>query len=172
VGDEHFAGNMENLMILIIAIQVVFFQLDSSILNGTKDMKRKVWLSAVASALSIALSFLLIPKFQVIGLCISTISGRLVYSIGFPLLLKQKMRDRLTVFDGSKIRMFVAGISLFFISAYLGHIILWKSWFQLVFAGFTSLLVSMLLFWFIGMSKEARALSLKAFSGIRWLKMN
>ena len=172
VGNKHYAGNFENFLILVIAIQVIFFQLDSSILNASMDMKRKVKLSAWAAAFSIALSFILIQRFQIIGLCISTICGRLFYSIGFPVLLKRRMEMKVNFFNFKDMRMFITGISLFALTTVLGAYLVINNWFMLIISGVLSVMLAGFIFWVTGMNETDRKEALQAVSTIKWFKMN
>ena len=172
VGKEHYAGNVENLLILLIAVQVIFFQLDSSILNATLDMKKKVLLSACASALSILLYFLLVPQFQIIGLCISTIIGRMFYTIGFPLLLKQRMKVDESIFPMHQLRPFIVSIFLFVSATYFGGIISLHNWLYFMGAGAIILVAAAGLFLFVGMQSAQRAETWKVVSGIKLFRMD
>jgi O-antigen/teichoic acid export membrane protein len=167
VGAEHYAGNFENLLILLIAVQIIFFQLDSTILNASLDMRRKVALSACASILSITLAFILVPKFSIAGLCISTLTGRLFYSIGFPLLLKRRMKDDATFFSIQQLRPFIIAFCLFGLATYAGGAFNFSTWLQLLVAGLFTLVITGLVFWMTGMSIRERQETWKILSGIK-----
>lgn len=172
VGQKHYAGNWENLLIFLIALQVIFFQLDSSILNATLDMKRKVLLSACAAALSIILSFLLVPRFQIVGLCISTIIGRMFYSIGFPLLLNKRMRRGTPFINGSQLRMLIVGILLFTLATITGRLLHFHSWVHLIMTGCFTAVISGAFFWLLGFAADDRKQAWHTVSTIKIFKMN
>jgi O-antigen/teichoic acid export membrane protein len=171
VGIENYAGNIENFFILIIAVQVIFFQLDGLIINATLDMKNKVLLSACASVVTIILSFLLVPHYEIIGICISIFIGRLFYSIGFPVLLKQRMNDQSRLISIRALQPFILMILLFCLATYAGKLITISGWFALLAIGAVVTIVSGLIFWFVGMRPQDRLDTVKSLSGIKLLKM-
>ncbi|SHF39338.1 MATE family efflux transporter [Flavisolibacter ginsengisoli] len=171
VGTKHYAGNIENLLILLISIQVVFFQLDSFIISATLNMKSKVLLSACASALTILLSFLLVNKFYIVGLCISTLLGRMFYTIGFPRLLKKQMKDDTPVFTRQLIQPLLILILFFTLATYAGQYIFISNWLYLLCGGSISLILSAVLFWFTGMEPTMRKETWNVLSRIKLMRM-
>lgn len=171
VGKDRYAGNIENLFILLVALQVIFFQLDSLIMNATLDVKRKVWLSACATALSILLAFILVGKFHIIGLCISILIGRLFYTIGFPILLKRRMNDKSPLFSMQQVRPVLITILLFALATYAGQVFSFSNWFSLIATGGAAVLVAGFLFWILGMQQNEKEETRKALSGIKMFRM-
>ncbi|MES2649747.1 MAG: polysaccharide biosynthesis protein [Bacteroidota bacterium] len=171
VGIENYAGNLENLFILIISVQVIFFQLDGLIINATLDMKNKVFLSACASVVTIILSFILVPHYQVIGICISIFIGRLFYSIGFPYLLKQRMNDKSPFLSFEAIKRFFLTVLLYCLATYAGKSVTISNWITLLAIGLIVLALSSMFFWFVGMRHNERLETIKTLSGIKLLKM-
>lgn len=151
-----YAGNIENLLILLVAIQVIFFQIDSYIINATLNMPRKVFYSTLAAIATLTLSFLLVGEFKVIGLCVSMLVGRLFYTFGFPALLKQQMGDRYQVFSSDLLRPVVACVALFAAATTLGYFIDIRNWIMLLAAGAVALAVSGFLYWTVGIASEQR----------------
>jgi O-antigen/teichoic acid export membrane protein len=169
VGKEHYAGNFENLLILLIAVQVIFFQIDSFIITVTLNMKRKVLLSTCAATLSILLSFLLVGKFQIAGLCFSILIGRLFYTIGFPRLLKKQMQDRFILFSRQLVQPLLITITMFILSTFAGVSISISNWFILFISGMGIFLGSALVYWFLGINSRERTEISTLISKIKFL---
>src|SRR5690606_36317842 len=93
IGEEHFAGSVENFFILLIAVQFIFFQTDSLIINVSLDLKMKVLLSLIASSVTFLLAYVLVPEYQIVGLCWSIFLGRLILTMGYPLIIRKQMSD-------------------------------------------------------------------------------
>jgi hypothetical protein len=66
-----------------------------------------------ATAFSILMYFLLVGRFQIIGLCMSTLAGRLFYTIGFPILLNKRMAISSKFFGSSDFQKIIIGCILF-----------------------------------------------------------
>ncbi|MBD1397710.1 polysaccharide biosynthesis protein [Pontibacter sp. JH31] len=170
VGEEHYAGTFENLLIIFVSIQVVFFQIDSIIINVTLDMRKKVLFSSLASMLTIVLAWFLVEKYFIVGLCFSILVGRFVLTIGYPLILKESMKDKSSVFVRHKIQPVVVCALFFLTAAYLSQSIDINSWIYLIVVGAISVLSTGLLFWFLGLVPKNRAEAWEAISAIKLFK--
>src|SRR5690606_18271879 len=104
IGAEHFAGTMENFFIILMAVQFIFFQSDSLIINVSLNLKMKVLLSIVASVFTLLFAYLLVEEYQILGLCWSIILGRLILTVGYPLILKKQMSDNSGIHPESFVR--------------------------------------------------------------------
>jgi len=170
VGAEHYAGNLENLLIMIIAIQYIFFQMDSDIINITLKLEIKVLLSFLAASITILLAFLLINEWGIAGLCISIIIGRLLLSIGYPLVLKKRINDSKFIFSPKSIRPIITTLVILCIASYLGRWILIDNWFYLVSIGAISLPIGGLVVWFLGINQSERSEVTQIVSKIKFFK--
>jgi O-antigen/teichoic acid export membrane protein len=156
VGDGHYAGMGANLLILIVSIQYIFFQIDGLIINVTLDMKLKFILTALASVLTILLAFFLVKHYQIAGLCVSLLIGRLILSIGYPLILKQRMHDTTSLLTGKLLQPLFTAALLLAGSAYLAQWIHITNWLLLAVAAGTSLILAAFLFWIFGIRPTDR----------------
>lgn len=170
VGEGHYAGLQENGLILLVSIQTIFFQIDSFIINVTLDMKRKFLLTSIASALTIALAFLLVAEYQIVGLCASLLAGRLVLTIGYPLILKKRVEDRSSLFQGGFIRPLLAASLLLGASAWLATRVVIHNWFLLLGAGIFTLFLTGIIFWILGIKAGDRQEVWKTLLKINLLK--
>ena len=167
VGQEHYAGSVENLMILFVSIQIIFFQIDSFIINVTLNMKKKVLFSALASAVTIVLAYFLVERYFIIGLCSSILIGRFILTVGYPMILKEKMNDNSSIFLRQKIQPFITSILLFLIAAYASQWVSITSWLYLIMAGFISVLGSGIIFWYVGLGSREREEIMEVISNIK-----
>lgn len=172
VGQGNYAGNMENLFILLIALQYIFFGASGSFINVTLDLKTKVLLTGFSALISIGLAFLLVGEFQILGLCTSVLAGRMVLTIGFPMILKKKINDQTSFFSIENIRpLFVTSMALI-TASYLQEMVTLSSWLELISWGFMLVMVLMPLFWVLGFNKEQRKILIANLSKIKIFKIN
>ncbi|RYF96198.1 MAG: polysaccharide biosynthesis protein [Chitinophagaceae bacterium] len=171
VGSEHYAGNFENLLILLISVQVIFFQIDSFIINVTLNMKSKVQLSACVAVLSIVLGFLLIQKYQIAGLCFSVLIGRLFYTIGFPVLFKKQMKDRFQPFSRDSVQPLIVTLIMFALTCYAGYFVDISSWLLLIVSAAAIFSVAGFTCWYLAIRKADRASIITLLSGIKMFRL-
>lgn len=170
VGNEHYAGAIENLLIMLVAVQVIFFQLDSFIINVTLDLKKKVFLTAASSATTLILAYFLVGNFQIIGLCFSILIGRMVLTFGFPIILNAQMNERFNPFSSRFFQPFFTSSFLFFLAAYFGKEVEIFNWIYLMLFGSMSVLVVGFAYWFLGIEKSGRLATWNLVSKINLLK--
>jgi O-antigen/teichoic acid export membrane protein len=154
VGETHFAGMLENILIIAIGIQQVFYDIDNTLINATLRLQNKVFLMAGASLITIVLAFVLVKSFLIVGLCISILAGRFLLSVGYPLIIKKQINDQSSLLNKKQVRPI-----LFFISLMTGAILLHKhiiieSWWLLIGAGGFTMIASVFLFYFVGLDKN------------------
>lgn len=170
IGEEHYAGTVENLFILLISVQQIFFQTDSLIINVSLDVKRKVYFSLVATALTLFLAYFLVKEYGIVGLCWSILLGRLILTLGYPIILKRKMSDPEGLKFGPMFRPLFTLLIFFLTASYLSQFILVSNWIGLILLGGLSSLIAGLFFWFVGISPHGRKDILKVISKIELLK--
>lgn len=172
VGKEHYAGNLENLLILLVSVQVIFFQIDSFIINATLNMNKKVFLSALATAATVVLAAFLIRYYGIIGLCISILLGRMFYTIGFSTLLMKQIRDSASMLTFPRLRAFLVSIGFFLFSFLVSDQILFKSWTSLASLSLLIFLVFAVGFWVLAFNREMKQEIRSLVKNIRFLKIN
>lgn len=171
VGAEHYAGNLENLFILFTSVQIIFFQIDSYIINVTLNMKQKVILSAAATIVTFILAFFLVDQFHILGLCISLLVGRLILTIGYPIILKQKMNDQSSVFSLRMLQPFIVSVVLFVLATYAGQLLSVTNWFYLILLGGVSLAVAGGIFWLVGLGASDKKATWEVVGQVKLFKM-
>ena len=89
LGKNEFAGNLSNLMIVILTLQYLVIEIDGSFITLTLNLKRKVVIDFLSGIVSVVISFLLIEEYGIVGLCLGLISGRIIMSFYYPYLLSK-----------------------------------------------------------------------------------
>lgn len=89
VGSQRFAGSTANLLILMLVAQFVLIRNDSSIIDLTLKVSKKVLLGLLSALLSIVVASVLVRYFRtgMIGLIAGMMAGRALLSIAYPLLI-------------------------------------------------------------------------------------
>ena len=78
----------------MVVMQLLFIRADAVVMNITLDIREKVMLGCVAAGTSIALAALLVPRYQIIGLCLSLLGGRAILTIGYPRIVERQLGGR------------------------------------------------------------------------------
>ncbi len=86
VGSEHYAGSLATLMIVVMMLQFVLIRNDSNIIDLSLDLKQKVLVGGLSTAVSVGLAAALVGPMElgISGLCLGFVAGRLLLSIGYP----------------------------------------------------------------------------------------
>lgn len=171
VGDGKYAGTIENFLLLYIGIQSIFYFLDSTFINATLDMKTKVYLTAASSLISVILAFILAERYSLIGMCLSILIGRSLLTIGYPIILKNKMNERASFFTEENIRPILVGLLFFSVASYISEWIEINNWIILISLGALTVLISAALFWFLGLTSINRRKILETVSKIQFFKL-
>lgn len=89
VGQQHYAGSLPNLLIMILVAQFVMIRNDSSIIDLTLNVSRKVLLGLLSAVLSILAAAFLVGYFKagIVGLIIGLMTGRAILSVAYPMLI-------------------------------------------------------------------------------------
>ena len=155
IGESSFAGQPVNLLIVIVFIQYLLISNDSTFITMTLDLKRKVITGFAAAILSIVFSALLIGRLGIAGLCIGMIAGRMVMSIGFPLILLAKTGKTPAMRDFNY-RIVIVMAMLLAAGYHAGTVILIDNWFLLLAAAGGLFLLAGLVTFFGGLSASER----------------
>jgi O-antigen/teichoic acid export membrane protein len=128
VGDQHYAGTLTNLLMVLMIVQLIFIRNDAYVIDLTLELREKVVMGAVAAILSISLSAILIPRLGIAGLCLGMILGRLSLSLSYPIVINKRFgRKRLpSLMPAVRPALTMAG--MFAGSAYLSQVLLVNNW--------------------------------------------
>jgi hypothetical protein len=98
VGGEHYAGPIPTLLIVLMVIQFVLIRNDAHIIDLTLRLRDKVIMGALSVMGSLAAAGLFVGYWRlgIAGLCLGLIVGRLLLSIGYPVLVSRLMKISLS----------------------------------------------------------------------------
>jgi len=156
VGPGQYAGDLENLMIVVVTLQLVLIRVDATIINLALDMRKKVFLGAGAAIFSIALSILLIPNFGIAGLCAALIAGRLVLSVAYPRIVHGFLQDGRKGRWRQWTRILVTAIAMSSIAWISGRHLIIKSWMELLVMATASVSISAGIVYWIALTDNQR----------------
>ena len=91
VGADHYSGSIPNLLIVVAAMQLAFIRSDGNIIDLTLRLSQKVLLGLLSVTVSIVAASILVGYFKlgIVGLCLGIMGGRLIISIGYPMLISR-----------------------------------------------------------------------------------
>ncbi len=94
LGGDKYAGSAATLLIIIATIQFILIINDAVIIDITLKLNRKVILGGLSVLLTIAASalFMHVMQNKIVGLSLGLISGRLLLSIGYPLIVGNSLK--------------------------------------------------------------------------------
>lgn len=89
VGEAYYAGALPALLITLAVVQLVLIRNDGNVIDLTLQLKRKVIFGLLSVILSVAAAVLLVTYFRLgfVGICLGTIFGRLLLSVGYPVFV-------------------------------------------------------------------------------------
>ena len=158
VGPEFYAGDLENLMIVLLSVQFVLLRNDANIIDLTLDLKSKVIVGGIASLLAIglALAGLLLFDAGIVGLCVGFLAGRAVLGLAYPKMVGETLATPLGGQLLASVRPTLVACLLFVAALLLAPRAAVASWAALVaVSGLTVLIVGPLAF-HAGLSRGAR----------------
>jgi O-antigen/teichoic acid export membrane protein len=118
VGASHYAGPLPNLLIVLAAMQLAFARSDGNIIDLTLRMNQKVLLGLLSVTASIVAASVLVGVFNfgMVGLCLGIMAGRLIISIGYPILINRYFGFSILPRIGRALRPAVVTVVLFLLA--------------------------------------------------------
>jgi O-antigen/teichoic acid export membrane protein len=163
--DAYYAGPTANLLIILMVIQFSLIRNDASLIDLTLQVRDKVLFGIVATLIGIVISGALLYFYDagIVGLCIGIIAGRLLLTIGYPLIVSRAMgipfHEQLT----GVIRPTIATAIIFGLAFMLADQVTVSSWLGLLAAGAVTTLVVLPVTFFLGLSSTMRNRLLRRF---------
>ena len=89
VGESYYIGLLPNLLIVVMMIQFVLIRNDANIIDLTLNLPRKVLMGVLSVSVAIGLAVVLVRIYDmgIVGLCLGFIAGRLILSLGYPVII-------------------------------------------------------------------------------------
>ena len=169
VGADHYAGALPNLLIVVSAVQLALIRSDGNIIDLTLKLSQKVLLGLLSVTVSVAAASLLVGYFKlgIVGLCLGIMAGRLIISIGYPVLISRFLGVSLTAQLSHWLRPTAVTVLLFLAALGLAYTLPanafagWAGW--AAFLGLAALtgLLALALSFLAGLSAEQRAALLR-----------
>jgi O-antigen/teichoic acid export membrane protein len=158
VGPEYFAGSLPTLLIVLMIIQFVLIRTDANIIDLTLDLRNKVIVGVLSTALSVLLAALLVARFEagIVGLCLGFIAGRVIISLAYPWMVGRVLRVPILTQLAGIWRPAIVASFLFFLSFRLGSDLALESWLDLCLAVAATLVPALGLAFFGGLSAGQR----------------
>jgi hypothetical protein len=164
VGAEHYSGAIPNLLIVAGAMQLAFIRSDGNIIDLTLRLSQKVLLGFLSVTISIVSASLLVGYFElgIEGLCAGIIAGRLIISLGYPILIGRFLGINFAHQAHGILRPLIVTIFLFLAASSLGSWILhpaWsgiKGWLMFIVSASLTGILMLLLSFYAGLSRTQR----------------
>ena len=131
IGEGHFAGQVTNVLIIIMIVQFIFSENDRVIVFTTLDISKMVYMGLASATISIGFIAFLVGDYGIIGLCIGLILGRMIMTIGYPSILYNKTGKTFKVSD-LPFRIVCITILIWTTAIWLNTIFETNSWVDLI----------------------------------------
>lgn len=170
VGEEHFAGHLANALIMLMVIQDTFIKLDSFIISATLDLKKRVYLSLMASVVFIGLGFILVNNFGIAGLCLSIICGKFLLFIGQRSIIRKKVKSYSIAPLYKRLQPLLVSMMMLGGAWYLSTFIEPMGFLKLLSLAPIVFVVSFFIFYVLGLQKEKREELRQIVTSIKFFK--
>jgi len=156
VGADHYVGDGINLLMVILAMQLLLMRNDAYLIDATLDIKKKVKMGFVASIVMVISSAVLGQKYGLIGICIGLFLGRSILNFAYPVIICKFLGGDILEHYKTMVLPFVVVLSLFMMVFLVGPAPVVESWFHLSLFAILTVFVVMVLVFFIGFSRAHR----------------
>jgi O-antigen/teichoic acid export membrane protein len=158
VGGEYYAGMASNLLIILMVSQFVFIRNDANIIDLTLDLKTKVLFGLLSAGCSAVISAILVGVYGlgIVGLTLGFITGQLILSIGYPLIVGRFFGVSMYSQLGGAIRPVFVTILFFGSLMLVGERVAVHTWFSLVLAAGLTVGLLLLLAFYLGVTPDQR----------------
>ncbi len=164
---QYYLGGNETLLTVLISSITILINIDSSIINATMNLKRKILITFLSSLISIGMAFVLTPIYGTIGLLSSILLGLLFLSVSTTFLLKLLTFEVKVFYNVFFSRTSLIGLSILFLLTKLSQEFIIKSWGLLGLAVVAlSILVSIIV-WMLGCNKFQRKVLINTIKSIK-----
>jgi O-antigen/teichoic acid export membrane protein len=133
VGPQHFVGVIPQLFIVLTVMQFVLIRNDGNVIDLSLRLERKVIMGGISVSLSIITAIILVYYFKlgIVGLSIGLIAGRLILSIGYPVLVGRLLNISFISQIKRAVRPVLITVLLFALANGLDNLLLTNSQFKL-----------------------------------------
>lgn len=130
VGPQYYAGPLPALLMVIVVSQFVLIRNDSNVIDLTLQLRHKVMLGGLSVLLSLSLAAAMLQFFrmEIIGLCLGMIAGRLILTVGYPMLVGRYLNVRGIAQLRAVVRPGLGTLCLFGLAMSLGTLAPAQAW--------------------------------------------
>lgn len=151
-----FAGQLETFLIVIIVLQTSLQRIDTSLTSITLKLNEMTLLTSISVVVSVLLTIVLAPHFQIIGLLLALLIGNIILTIGYPKILENLLSERSFMQELLFKRSAVYSMLIFIITSILGISIYTSSWFVIIPGVLVTLLFLCFIQWYLIFEKNDR----------------
>lgn len=154
VGAAQYAGDNVNVLIAICTIQLVFIRHDANLLNLALDVREKTIQGMMSAGLMLVLLIVLVPMFQLYGVCIALLVARSILFFTYPRVIAEFLQEeRSSTFS---MRRFLCTTVMILICWRLSSLVVVENWYGLVFWLMAIAFLSLLFLYTFGVTGEER----------------
>jgi O-antigen/teichoic acid export membrane protein len=166
--ERYFAGDLANLLIIVMVIQFALIRNDANIIDLTLEMRVKVLIGLAATGIGLGLSALFLYLFgpTIIALALGVILGRLLLSVAYPQIVGQTLALPLGQQVRAIVRPLLVTVFLFSGAIYLSEYGRVNSWLGLIAAGAITGMVTLGIAYYGGLTGEMRHQLGRRFKGV------
>ena len=119
VGAQYYVGTGPALLIVLVVTQFVFIRNDANVIDLTLRLSQKVLLGLLSVALSLLAAAILVEylRLGIVGLCLGIVAGRLLLSLGYPLLVGRSLDVRFSTQLRGALRPAFVTLALYSVAA-------------------------------------------------------
>jgi O-antigen/teichoic acid export membrane protein len=142
VGEEHYAGTIPSLLIVLLVMQLILIRNDGNIIDLTLRLRNKVIMGVVAVSFSLVAAGVSVGYFRlgISGLCFGLIIGRTILSVGYPVLVGRLLNISFSSQIRGILRPVSVTILLFSAATGLDSLVFAKRWLGV--SGWMGLMIS------------------------------
>lgn len=157
VGDEFYAGELANLLVVLLVMQFVFIRNDANIIDLTLDLKNKVLFGGLAGAAAVGLAALFVMLGGgIVGLCLGFLIGRGFLSFYYPAMVGKTLDIPLSQQLRRSVRPLVATGLIFGLALAAEDTIVVDTWLPLILGSIATVLVVGPTAFFAGLNRGER----------------
>lgn len=170
MGEGYYAGSIANTLIMVMVVQDTFIKHDAYVLSATLDLKKKVFLTLLSGLAFIALGYFLIKEFEIIGLCISIIAAKFLLFNGQRNIIHKVTQHSLVEPWHRRLQPLAISLLMLGLAGYVSTLMEPLGLFEMAGLAPVIFIVSLLLFFTLGLQKESRNELIHIVSSIKLLK--
>jgi O-antigen/teichoic acid export membrane protein len=150
VGHKYFSGELTAVLVVLLTAQFVLIRNDSYIIDLTLNVRRKVLLGVLSTALAFAAAAIFVKAFHmgIPGAALGFLVGRSIMTVAYPHLIGKALGHSLGEQLRGSIRCIAATAALFTVAILLAPHVVANGWVRLIVkTGVTVALVAPLAAW-------------------------